>query len=200
MASLEGEFMSQRFATSLTAVIVTFAFSTGLASGAGGGGVDHSAPGKPLNPAPRYDGSAPIDMSHGMLGSNGTFGAPNAEYEAKREAELAAPGVFAAPYPYSAKQHFITGLGDRLRFFEEAVVNLKERGTMVTPETNAFSDSAGPKIEEMLTRARDAFKKAKGAGEKDWVGAEQAARASFVEMKTAYEAMMRQTGAATAKQ
>lgn len=182
--------MLRRIAYSFAVIFTSVLAQSAFAAGAAPAGADHAAPGEPLKPARTYDGSAPIDLSNGMIGSNGTFGAPNKEYEAKAQAQISAPGVFAAPYPYSAKSAFVKSVAERLRFFEEAVINLEEGGTMVTPETEQFSKTAGPKIRELLERARDLHKSAKGAGEKDWVNAEQAAHTAFVELKTGYERMM----------
>jgi hypothetical protein len=145
-----------------------------------------------LAPASRYDGGTPIDLNHGRVGNNGTIGKANPVWEALGSSELTAPGLIAAPYPYSAKKSFVNAIQDRLRFFEEAVENLEEKSNINNkPEVAQFSERALPEIKNRLDQAKKALKTANGAGEKDWRNAEDGARAAFVNLKTTYEGMMK---------
>lgn len=144
-----------------------------------------------LAPAKRYDGSTPIDLSNGRLGSNGTIGQSNAEYESLKTSELSAPGVFAAPYPYEAKSKFVASVKERLRFFEEAVTNLKDNSKGTRPESEQFANRAAPQIEEKLEQAKKMLKTASSAGESEWRNAEHDAHNAFNNLKTTYESMMK---------
>lgn len=149
---------------------------------------EYPAPEK-LEPATRYEGSTPIDMSHGFAGANGTFGAPNPAYEAQASAELLAPGLFAGPYPYERRTEFIQAMNDRIRFFDEAVVNLKERSSGTRPEVVQYSDQALQQLENLLSQTRDALKRAKSAGQSDWMSAQDGARSAFISMYGTYKSL-----------
>jgi len=139
-----------------------------------------------LEPARVYDGSTPVDLENGMLGNNGTFGVPNPDYEALAKSDLTAPGLFAAPYTYEQKKNFLSAIQGRLRFYEEAIVNLKERSASTKPEAVQFSDALLSRLENLLSQTRDAMKQAKSAGKNEWPAAEQAARSAFIALQSTY--------------
>lgn len=142
-----------------------------------------------LAPAKRYSGGAPVDMSHGALGNNGTYGAPNPEYEAQAKAELLAPGLFVGPYPYERRAEFIAAMNDQMRFFEEAVTNLKETSSITKPEAKQHSGQAVQQLENLLGQTKDALKRAKSAASGEWAAAQDSARTAFTSLYGTYKSL-----------
>ncbi len=179
--------MSRRLQTFLIGLFsAAFALPAVAASPPANGGEPRH---EPLAPAQRYSGGTPIDLSHGSTGNNGTFGAPNAEYEAQAKAELITPGLFAGPYSYERRAEFIAALADRIRFFEEAVVNLKETSSLTKPEAKQHSEQAVQRIENLLGQTRDALKRARSAGASEWSSAQDSARTAFISLYGTYKSL-----------
>lgn len=179
--------MSHRFVVFIAASLLSL-LSPHFARAAAGA-ADHATHEAPLAPAKRYSGNTPIDMTHGGLGNNGTYGAVDANFEARAKAELTAAGLEASPYPYERKADFVKAMAERLRFFDEALVNLKDRSATTKPEAIQYSDQALQQLQNLLTQTRDAWNKAKSAGAADWSSAQDSARTAFVALYGTYRSL-----------
>lgn len=139
-----------------------------------------------LPPAKRYSGSAPIDLSNGRVGNNGTYGSSNSEYEAKGKALLTAPSLLASPYPYEEQCVFAKAYEERLAFFEEAIANLHFASEITKPETIEFAKQAATQLQTLLAQAKTSFAAAKGASASQWTQAQESARSSLTALMGTY--------------
>lgn len=181
--------MTQRILiTTLSLLAVAFASVTAQAS-AGADSSSHADHAAPLTPSQRYSGRTPIDLDNGGRGNNGTYGAANAEYEAQAKSDLLAPGLQATPYAYERKAAFVKAMNERLSFFEEAILNLKERSSITKPEVVLHSDQAVIQLENLLKQTREAWKKASSANANEWTAAQDNARTAFVALYSTYKSL-----------
>jgi hypothetical protein len=140
-----------------------------------------------LGPSKRYSGATPIDLDNGAPFNNGTFGLPNAEYEAWSQPPFTAVGLNAKTYPYADKAHFVSVIEDRLDFYEAALTNWGHtRATDAKPEVVEYAKQATQAIQPKLEAARKALGSAKSAGSNDWTKAEADARQAYVELQGTY--------------
>ena len=159
---------------------------------AAGGGHGHGEKPK-LKPAERYSGRAPIDLSHGLLFNNGTYGASNPAYEKWADSPLVVPGVSDLPYPYSWKSDFIGGLEESVIFVESAIANWKSVTPITKPEAKEYGEKSAAAMEPLLGRMRDAIRTASSASKSDWDKAQAAARGALIEMRATYASLHRNT-------
>lgn len=146
-----------------------------------------------LEPAKRYSGSVPIDLSNGLPMNNGTFGLPNSEYQVWGDAPMIAPGVSEKTYPYAAKRDFINSLDENLRFMKTALANWEEKGKKTLPEAVEYSNSALEKIKPLVEKAEDAFNQARDADQSAWQQAQARARDALLVFWGTYRDLHRNT-------
>ena len=141
-----------------------------------------------LQPATRYNGSTPVDLSNGIPFNNGTQGAPNADYEAWAKSATVVAGLSERPYAYSQKPQFVSALQDQVIWGESAIRNWKMT-TGEFPDALAYSKAAVEKMQPELDKLKSAVGKANGAGESAWTGAESDARKALIEFRVTYMQM-----------
>jgi len=141
---------------------------------------------KPLKPASRYSGSTPIDLSHGLLMSNGTYGEPNPDYVSWSTSPTIAVNISEKTYPYSEKASFCRHLTERLAFFEAAIQNWNQVSPITKPEAVEYAKNAVQTITPKLETALASLKSAKSAGQADWNQAQAGARRSLLALQATY--------------
>lgn len=134
-------------------------------------------------PATRYSGSAPIDLGRGLPFNNGTFGNRNPEYEARANSGHTAPGIRATPYSYKEQDQFVANIKALFPIYEDAIANLKSNKDE-RAEVKAYRDQQRTDLETRLEAAKDAVKKADGANENEWSGAQENARKAFADLQS----------------
>jgi hypothetical protein len=140
----------------------------------------------PTNPSARHSGNSPIDMSHGVLWNNGTFGQPNPEIAMKGASSTWAVSLAEIDYAYENKARFIGSLGERLDFYDVAMKEWNKTSEITKPEVAEYSKNAAGELGPRLEKARQAWKQAKSANAKSWAEASHNAKRAFVELQTAY--------------
>ncbi len=143
---------------------------------------------KVLQPATKYSGSTPIDLSHGLLFNNGTYGMPNADYEAWAKAATIVVGLSERPYSYSQKPQFVSVLKEQVIWGESAVRNW-EATTNQFPDALAYSKVAVEKMKPELDKLKSASDKASSAGDGGWTQAESEARRALIDFRITYMQM-----------
>lgn len=149
---------------------------------------DPPADNKVLKPATRYSGSTPIDLSNGLLFNNGTYGAPNPDYEAWSKAATVVAGLSERPYSYSQKTQFVTIMQEQLIWGQSAIRNW-ESTTNEFPDAVAYSKAAIEKIKPELDKLKTASDKASSAGDGAWTQAESEARRALIDFRITYMQM-----------
>ncbi len=134
-------------------------------------------------PATRYSGSTPVDLGRGLPFNNGTYGNVNAEYEAKATAGYTAPGLRASPYSYKEQNQFVANIKALFPIYEDAIANLKSNKDE-RAEVKTYREQQRTDLETRLEAAKDATKKAGGANENEWNGAQENARRAFVDLQS----------------
>jgi hypothetical protein len=143
---------------------------------------------KVLQPATRYSGGTPIDMSNGLLFNNGTFGAPNPEYEAWAKSATVVAGLSERPYSYSQKIQFVTILQEQVIWGESAIRNWKST-TNEFPDALAYSKAAVEKMQPELDKLKSTSDKANSSGDSGWTQAESEARRALIDFRITYMQM-----------
>jgi hypothetical protein len=133
-------------------------------------------------PANRYSGSAPIDLGRGLPFNNGTYGSRNEEYEQQSTGGYLAPGVRATPYTYNQRGMFVSKVKDLFPIYEEAIENLKQNKDE-RAEVKAYREQQLSEMQKRLDSAKDAIKRADGANEGEWPGAQEQARQAFADLQ-----------------
>ncbi len=145
---------------------------------------------KPLQPATRYSGRTPIDLKNGLKMNNGTYGAPNADYEAWASQPSVVPNVSEKTYPYHAKGEFIKGVNESAEFVEHAIWNWERsiaHPTEVTkPEVLEYAKASVNTMKPILEKFKKAVSDAKGANSGSWDEAQNNARKALVELRGSY--------------
>jgi hypothetical protein len=141
-----------------------------------------------LQPATRYSGGTPIDLSNGLLFNNGTQGAPNTDYEAWAKTQTVVAGLSERPYAFSQKAQFVSVLQEQLIWGESAVRNW-EATTNEFPDALAYSKAAVEKMKPELDKLKSASDRASGANEGGWQSAESEARHALIEFRVSYMQM-----------
>lgn len=134
-------------------------------------------------PATRYSGSAPIDLGRGLPFNNGTYGVANSEYESQAQSGYTAPGIRAAPYTYKEQAQFVKNIKALFPIYEDAIANLKANKDE-RAEVKTYREQQRGDLEKRLEAAKDAIKKADGANENEWSGAQENARRAFAELQS----------------
>jgi hypothetical protein len=155
---------------------------------------DTDQPQKPTNknlePATRYSGRAPIDLTNGVAFNNGTYGRRNANYEKWAAAPTVAPGVSDLTYPYTERNDFINGCEENARFVENAMFNWRGPVTVNTnPAAKEYRDQAAKTMQPLLDRFMETLRAAKSAGKNDWEKAQSDARHALTELRANYTNM-----------
>jgi hypothetical protein len=156
-------FASARFLSLFSAIALTCS-SAALAAG-GGPKLSES---KPLSPATRYSGDSPIDLTNGIPFNNGTFGLPNEEYEAWRDAPTVVPGMSEKTYAFESKATFVQAMEESAVFIEHAIWNWERTSSETLPEAAEYSKNAAETMRPLLKNYRDTIKKVSKAGRSDW--------------------------------
>ncbi|MES2963583.1 MAG: hypothetical protein V4760_06805 [Bdellovibrionota bacterium] len=173
-----------RFST-LAALILAVSFSV-VSFASDGPKMAH----KPLEPAKRYSGQTPIDLSNGLPGNNGTYGLPNHAYEAWAKSKKIAPSLNDAAYPYDMKKSLIESLDEQILWGESAIANWKNNSSSKA-EVGAYAKQATETMDPLLAKLKDATKSVKGAGTGDWSNAEAGARRAAAEFRAGYRSLHR---------
>ncbi len=138
------------------------------------------------HPSAHHSGNTPIDLSHGVLWNNGTYGQPNPEIAMKGTSSTWAVSLAEIDYGYESKARFIGSLGERLDFYDVAMKEWNKTSEITKPEVAEYSKNAVSELGPRLEKARQAWKQAKGANAKSWAEASNNAKRAFVELQTAY--------------
>jgi hypothetical protein len=145
-----------------------------------------------LKPSTRYSGSAPIDMSHGLLGQNGTFGLPNPDYEAWSQAPTIGVSLSQKSYAYAMRDKLIATLDERLNFYRDALWNLRQKAKNANAAVEeGYKAKAPGAIEAPLKEARSAWEELRSAGESGWAAAEAKAKEAFSKLQSDYYSLHR---------
>lgn len=175
--------------TSLTAAV---GLCTEVALAAGGGAAgpgQHFTPSKTppeLKPATIYSGQSPIDLTNGLLFNNGTFGQPNAEYEAYKSEQHWAVGLINRTYSFAEKSKFAKIVAERIQFHEHAVWNWARVSDRTKPEVIEYAKAVSTEIQPLIDRAKSALKQVESASEKGWLEVQAEAKQAYVALQTFY--------------
>lgn len=145
-------------------------------------------PAREWQPADRYSGSTPIDLTHGMNFNRGTFGLPNHNVEAFAQAKSMLPYLSAIPYPYERKNDFLNGYSKWLRFLRHARANW-ERALKDDP---GEYDKLAPAIDlmkESIAKTEDTFKRLRRGKKTSWAQLEAEGRLQLLAALKAYSAV-----------
>jgi hypothetical protein len=160
----------------------------GLSSAFASGGGDFKQR-EDLAPAPRYSGGTPVDMSHGLLFNNGTYGKRNPEIEVWATTPVVIPSVSEHTYPYADKARFVEGLNESAMFVESAIWNWQRTSEITKPEAAEYSKESAAKMQPLLDRFKATIAGAKSAGKGDWDKAQLEARRALIEMRGTYSSL-----------
>jgi hypothetical protein len=100
--------------------------------------------------------------------------------------KFSAVGLFAEPYAYADKAHFVEVIEEHLRFFTEAMKNWKADENAPWPELQQHVKDATAQIAPAYEQAEAALKKASSASESDWGQAQSEARRAFSDLQQRY--------------
>lgn len=143
---------------------------------------------KPLPPAHRYSGGTAIELNNGLIGNNGTFGTPNAEYEKQAQVKKIVPGINDAPYAFDDKDRLMRNLDEQVMWGETAIDNWKNNSSK-KPEVSAYAKSAVETMSPYLDKLKSATADARGAGQGDWASKEEGARKALSDFRSAYRGL-----------
>ncbi len=143
---------------------------------------------KKLEPATRYSGPSPIDLSNGITGNNGTYGVPNQTYEEWAKQKKVVPGINDAAYPFEQKEQLTLSLDEQVMWGETAIKNWKNVATD-KEEVKAYAKQAAETMDPLLAKLKDAAKSVRGAGKNDWGSAEEGARKALSDFRVGYKAL-----------
>jgi hypothetical protein len=145
---------------------------------------------KPLQPATRYSGRTPVDLTNGLPMNNGTYGLPNKSYEAWAEAPTVTPNVSDKTYPYARKDAFVAGLNESASFVKSALHNwdysINHPTEVTKPEVIEYAKASINTMKPLLEKFEKALSDANGAGKSDWDNAQTNARKALVELRGQY--------------
>jgi hypothetical protein len=142
----------------------------------------------PLAPASRYSGNTPIELNNGLPFNNGTFGAPNKEYESFADG-FVVPGLSDKAYPYSAKTDFVSRLEESATFVEHAISNWKNVTPNTKPEAKEYGERSAQTMEPLLKQLRDSIKAAAGSSQSDWEKNQVEAKRALTELRGTYSSL-----------
>jgi len=143
-----------------------------------------------LEPATRYSGRTPIDLTNGIPFNNGTYGRPNANYEKWATAPTLVPGVSDLVYPYADRGDFIAGCEESSQFVENAIANWRLPPTSITkPEVLEYRTSAIAAMQPALDKFNDTLRALKSAGKSDWEKNQSDARRALVDLRSTYSSL-----------
>jgi hypothetical protein len=145
----------------------------------------------PLAPAGRYSGRTPIDIKNGVSFNNGTYGAPNKDYEAWANDGLIVPGLSEKAYPYSAKAQFVSRLQESAKFVEDAITNWKMVTPDTKPEAKEYGEKSAQTMEPLLLQFKASIKAASGSSQSDWDKNQADAKHALSEMRGTYSSLHR---------
>lgn len=143
----------------------------------------HQKSGHDSAPAKRYSGNVPVDLGRGLPFNNGTFGTTNPQYEEQATGGYLAPGVRATPYTYAQRGMFVSKVKDLFPIYEEAIENLKQNKDE-RAEVKAYREQQLADLQKRLDAAKDSLKRADGANEGEWPGAQEQARQAFADLQS----------------
>ncbi len=142
---------------------------------------------KKLEPATRYSGHTPIDLTNGIPFNNGSYGRQNAKYEKWSTAPTVAPGVSDLTYPYTERADFIAGCEENAKFVENAIFNWRQPPTANTnPAAKEYRDRAAAAMQPLLDRFMETLRSAKSAGKGEWEKAQSDTRHALAELRANY--------------
>jgi hypothetical protein len=148
-------------------------------------------PEKPLQPATRSSGSVPIDLTHGLILNNGTYGMPDPEHESWAKANLITPGLSEKRYPFDRKEEFVAGCNESMIFIDAALDNWKTRTSSTWPEAVEYAKKSSDTIAPLANKLRDAIALASHSGSGDWDRNQDAARTAVIEARSTYASLHR---------
>lgn len=141
-------------------------------------------------PSAVYSGNTPIDRSNGIFFNSGTFGARNPDYETWASGSTWAVSLSERPYNFEQKDRFIATLDERIKFYEASLENYaRVTDTVSTPEGKAHAEKSAADLNPRISKARDAWSKAKSSGQSEWGTAQNDAKKSFLELQSFYYGM-----------
>lgn len=139
-------------------------------------------------PATRYSGGTPIDLSNGILFNNGTYGMRNDDYESWARAATVVAGLSERPYSYTQKPQFVTIMKEQVQWGEAAIANWKNT-TNEFPDALAYSKAAVEKMSPLLDKMKSATDSASSASASGWTSAENDARRALIDFRISYMQM-----------
>lgn len=143
-----------------------------------------------LEPATRYSGRTPIDLTNGIPFDNGSYGKPNPNYEKWASSPRLTPDVSDLVYPYSDRADFIAGCETSAQFVETAIANWKVPPSSITkPEVIEARTQWISTMQPLLDKFNDTVRTLKSAGKGDWEKAQSDARHALVEMRSTYSSL-----------
>lgn len=145
----------------------------------------------PTTPAGVYSGDQPIELSHGVSFSNGTYGNSNPEHEAWAKNSTWAVGLAERPYPYDDKAKFVATLTERIRHFQHAVWNWENNLDKKKPEVVEYAKKAAADMNPRIENAWKAVKTAKSANKSEWERAQDEAKRAFLDLQGSYYSLHR---------
>ena len=151
-----------------------------------------------VQPATRYSGSTPIDLSHGVLFNNGTYGVRNDEYESWARAATVVAGLSERPYSYAQKASFMNVMKEQILWGESAIDNWNST-TNEFPDALAYAKAAVEKISPVVDKLKSATDSANSAKENDWANSESAARRALIDFRVTYMQMHKNVQARSMK-
>ncbi len=140
-------------------------------------------------PSNDYSGSSPINHDNGGFFNNGTFGAPNPDYEKWASSPTWAVSLAERPYPFEEKDRFVKSLSERISHFEHAIWNYEQVTEVSTPAGVAHAKQASADLAPRIEKAREAWKTAKSSGRDDWDKTQASAKRAFLELQSYYYGM-----------
>ncbi|HVK61665.1 MAG TPA: hypothetical protein VM432_08955 [Bdellovibrionales bacterium] len=145
-----------------------------------------------LSPSAVYSGNSPIDLSHGLLFNNGTFGLPNTSIEEWAKAPVLFPNISEKNYAYEVRDErhrLVRSAKFLLEWGKAAIWNYEHVTADSRPEAIEHSKQAIATLEPGLQRLETAFDKLNGAGRSDWASAQEELRRAIVDFRLAYTQM-----------
>lgn len=184
------KFINLKSTTMLIFVLVLVALMSAQAFASAGGANPHAQQ-KKLQPATRYNGRSPVDLSNGIPFNNGTFGVSNEAYEKWAKEPALVPGISEVSYGYSDKDSFVASLEENARFVDAAIKNWKSTTANTKPEAKEYGEKSAAAMQPLLDRFKDSISAANRAGRGDWDKAQSDARRSLAEMRGTYSSLHR---------
>lgn len=151
-----------------------------------------------VQPATRYSGSTPIDLSHGLLFNNGTYGVRNDDYEAWARTATVVAGLSERPYSFAQKASFVNVMNEQIAWGEAAIDNWNSTSNEF-PDALAYSKAAVEKMSPALDKLKSSTHLANGAKDSDWSSSESGARRALIDFRAAYTQMHKNVQARSLK-